>query len=189
MNRRQRLRRARIRRAVLLAPFVLVAALGVVGLLLPAERRDTISVWLPGSPDAVWAVLTDLDQMPDWRRDLTALERLPSRTGSLRWREIGQGGALAFERVEAVAPTRLVVRLVDPAGGARQWTYRIRAASPGAELAVEEVVRIDNPFRRALTGLFGLGRGRARHLNQDLAKRLNARHEFAVQTAGQLRRR
>jgi hypothetical protein len=129
---------------------------------------------LPASPEAVWGVLTDLDGMPDWRRDLSRLERLPERSGHLVWLEVQGGKALALERIEAQAPIRLVIRpAVAP--WSRRWVYQLKPAGRGTEIAVREERWIANPLVRPFVVVFGGGRGRIGKLARDLERRLSGR--------------
>ena len=181
MNRRQRRRRQVIRKIVVLGPPTFLALLWLLGYALPSHHREEIRVLLPSSAETVWAVLTDLDGMPDWRRDLALLERLPDGADGIRWREVGsRGRALAFERIEAIAPLRLVVRLVDDGPNERRWIYQILRIDRGVELALAEERRIDNPLLRTLVGLFGGDRGRISDLTRDLGRRLNVRRQVVA---------
>ncbi len=181
MNRCQRRRLAVIKQSLVAGPSVVLALLWLFGYALPRVHREEVRVRLPSSAETVWAVLTDLDGMPDWRRDVTRLERLPDGDGGIRWREVGVGGrTLAFERTEAIPPLRLVVRQVDGSSGERRWIYRILRTDRGVELAVAEESRVENPAWRSVVGLFGGNRGRISGLARDLERRLNVRRQLAA---------
>ena len=77
--------------------------------------RVFISAGATSDLPIVRRVLTDLDGMPLWRSDLTALERLPNVAGRPAWREIGRGGAQVVELTLADPPRRLVIQ--QAAGG------------------------------------------------------------------------
>ena len=173
MNRRQRLRRARLRLLCWFGPPGLAAGMWLVGLVLPArhvvEERTHFNV----SAETVWAVLTDLDGMPTWRRGLQALERLPDVEGQVRWIEVRSAGrSTTFQRVESVSPRRLVVQSSEPSG---RWVYDIRALDRGSELTIREE-RDLNPIMRTVVGIFG-DRARLAALTADLARRLTGRRE------------
>ncbi len=181
MNRRQRRRRTQIRKLLLVGPPALLAALWLAGFALPDVHREEVRMFLPSTAETVWAVLTDLDGMPDWRRDLAGLERLPDGDTGVRWREVGPWGrATAFESVESAAPSRLVVRQVGPATNERRWVYRIARADRGVEVTVVEERRIANPLSRSIAGLLGGDRGRIDGLARDLGHRLNVRRQLAA---------
>ncbi len=173
MNRRQRLRRRQIRTAGLFGPVGLVALVGVVGLLLPALHREEVRTLLPASARTVWAILNDLDGMLDWRRDLRRLERLPDAEGRVRWLEVRSGGGLTtYQRVESVAPSRMVVQSAETG---RRWVYEVRGLDRGSELAVLQERTITNPFERTLVRVFGSDRNGIERLTTDLERRLAGR--------------
>lgn len=173
MNRRQRLRRTRIRNASLIGPTVLVVVMWIVGLALPARHSEEARTVLGASAETVWAVLNDLDGMPNWRHDLRGLERLPDSRGHARWLELRSGGrSTMYQRVEAVTPHRLVVRSSEPN---RRWVYEIRALDRGSELAIREERTITNPLTRTFVLLFGADRDRIDGLTRDLDRRFAGR--------------
>jgi len=177
MNRRQRRRRARVRRLLLSSPVIAVAALWFAGQQLPARYHQEARRVLPNTRETLWTILTDLDGMPSWRQDLIGLERLPAAPGGMRWREIHRGGGLALEQVEAIPFERLVVRIAPTGdGGAeRRWIYDLRPARGGTELAVIEEREIQNPLVRSLVRLTGGNRARIERLLRDLERRLSGK--------------
>jgi uncharacterized protein YndB with AHSA1/START domain len=173
MNRRQRRRRAVTIRAGLIGPPTLVAVSWLVGLLLSPLHRERASATYRSSPETVWRVLTDLDGMPTWRRDLVTVERLPVAGGATRWREQGTTGQSAYQVVVAEPPVRLVVELVSTDDIHQVWEYRIRRLEAGGtELSVIEERSIRNPALRPVVKLFGSDRDRIEGLARDLADRL-----------------
>jgi uncharacterized protein YndB with AHSA1/START domain len=127
-----------------------VVAVVVIGLLLPKGHTATRSVTLRQPPDAVWAVLTDIDGYPTWRTGLRKVEHLSDEDGRARWREHDGNGKITYERVEAVPPSRLVIRIADPKlpfGGA--WTYVVTPTGDGGStLTVTEDGEVYNPVFR-----------------------------------------
>ena len=172
MNRRQRLRRARIRRAAMWLPPIGLALSWLVGLLISPIHRESLTSVLPSTAETIWRVLTDLDGMPAWREDLIAVERLPESDGTIRWREQGRSGPpAAYEWVALSPPRRLVVRRVVP-DTSRRWEYRIRPLETGSEVAVIEERAIRNPALRTLVKLVGSDRDRIESFARELAARL-----------------
>ena len=175
MNRRTRRRRARLRRAALIAPFVLIGSGYLAGTRLPSLYVAQRRIVLRQSPEKVWRVLTDLDGMPTWRRDLSTVERLPAPGGVVRWRELREGASIALEIAERVPPRRLVVRVADPSGTPqRRWVYQIRGTRTGreAEVTVREERTVTNPLRRLLLRAFRLGGAELAGLCRDLEERM-----------------
>lgn len=175
MNRRQRQRRARIRRACLYAPGVVLGLVIVVGLLLPPVYQTTAVHRLAASPDAVFAVLTDLDAMPTWRRDLASLERLPEANGVVRWQERGRDGRWTPLARTAVAPGRIEVEVATSRLTQRRWVYQWRGVEGATELSVLEATTVQNPASRTLVRLFGDRRDYLQRWVADVEGRLSGR--------------
>lgn len=130
---------------------VIVVAALVVGWLLPEKHTATREATLLASPEAVWALITDVDAFPSWRTDVKSVERLPDRVGRPVWIEQGSGGKVTFAVDESTPPRRLVVRIADrdlPFGGT--WTYDIAPAAGGASLTITEDGAIYNPLFRVM---------------------------------------
>lgn len=152
-RRRQKVRRRRARVALVLAAGVL-GGLSLVGACLPAEYLYVTHAVLGRPPETVWRVLTDLDGMPLWRSDLTAVERLPDLAGKPAWREVGKDGIQVVELAEAEAPHRMVIRGAgDAAPGLPIRTFDLVSSGPGTLVTVTERVASRNPLRRVLVRL------------------------------------
>ena len=137
----------------------IVAGIAVVGILivvigysLPKAHSvtRTASVRLP--PDAVYALLADVDQYQSWRPGVKGLQRHADRDGRPAWTEdvSGMKIPLVFERMER--PALLVSRIADPAlpfGGT--WTYRIAPAPGGSTVTITEDGEVYNPFFRFMS--------------------------------------
>ncbi len=178
MNRRQRRRRARMMRILALLPLLAAVGLWGVGSRLSPRHVEESVAWIPASPESVWLVLTDLDGMPSWRRDLTSVERLPNgpRAELIRWREVSAGGRqTAMERLEALPPERLVIRPAGAADSTRRWVYRLAPKDQGTEVILRDERDVVHPVRRVLVGIFGADRSRLERLAEDLERRLVGR--------------
>ena len=100
----------------------------IIGYLLPVRHEATVAATIPATPDAVWEVLTNPANYPQWRGDVTSVEILPTDSGHVAWREQGKNGAIAFVVEQAERPRRLVTRITDkslPFGGS--WEYLVTA--------------------------------------------------------------
>lgn len=126
-----------------------------VGLLLPVRHSATVSRVVAGTPEEVWAVITDVESFPTWRSDLVRAERLEPRAGWPSWREEGPSGALTFE-MSAVEPAkRLVTSIVDeglPFGGT--WTYVLEPSGTGTLITITEDGLIYSPVYRFVSRFF-----------------------------------
>jgi uncharacterized protein YndB with AHSA1/START domain len=178
MNRRQRQRRARLIRLAVVGPIALVAGSLGVGLLLPNHHRERMVRTYHSSPEAVFEVLTDLDAMPNWRRDLDAVERLPGTPGTVRWREWDRRRrTVALERTEASPPSRFVVAVAMGRASRIRWTYELRPVDRGTEVSITEDRLIGNPAGRTFVKIFGASRARVEGWADDLEARLNSRRQ------------
>lgn len=137
----------------------LVAAVTLVGTLLPRHHVEARSATVPGSPDVIFATIADVGGYATWRRSLSAVEVLPSVDGRARWIEVSGGDRIAMEQAAVTAPHRLVTRITDPDlpfGGT--WTFDLAAEGAGTRLTITERGEIHNPIFRAVARfVFGYG--------------------------------
>jgi hypothetical protein len=124
----------------------------LVGALLPRAHRVMRSVKVALPPDAVYALLADVDRYPSWRPGVKSLVRQPDRDGKPAWIEEAGGNRipLQFERMER--PSLLVARIADPSlpfGGT--WTYRIAPDGSGSQVTITEDGEVYNPVFRFLS--------------------------------------
>ena len=157
-----------------------VAVLFLVGALMPAEHLFSGRATLPGPPELVWRVLTDLDGMAHWRSDLTALERLPDLGGRPAWREVGKAGNQVVELTLSDPPRRLVTRRAGQrAPGLPMRTFELAPTTRGTLVTVTDRVESGNPFRRLLVRIH-VPRPAVERLLQDLAERLRLNRRVVV---------
>ncbi len=133
----------------------LVLVMIAVAFLLPVEHSATVSRVVTGTPEEVWAVITDIESFSTWRTDIDRAERLEPRAGWPAWREEGPSGALTFEMGAVEPPKRLVTSIVDeglPFGGT--WTYVLDATDAGTLVTITEDGRIYSPVYRFVARFF-----------------------------------
>lgn len=137
---------------VLLVVLGLVLLLALVGALLPVEHRAACRVLLHQPASVVFAAITDVPNLPTWRKELTSVELLPDQDGKRCWREVSKYGPMDL-RVEEIVPDRkLVGRIVTPGspfGGT--WTYRLEPRGDATELTITENGEVYNVFFRVLS--------------------------------------
>jgi hypothetical protein len=117
---------------------LLVAAMAMVGAMLPRDHHITRKARFHVAPDALYAVLAG---PPDWRTGVKSWGVLPDQEGRRRWWEQDtHGRKITFELVEAKPPGRLITRIAEaglPFGGG--WTFEISPIEGGgAELRIRE---------------------------------------------------
>jgi ribosome-associated toxin RatA of RatAB toxin-antitoxin module len=107
---------------------------------------------LPLTPEAAYALLTDVDKYPSWRPGVKSVTRQPDHDGKPAWTEAVSGDRipLRFEQMER--PSILVARIADPSlpfGGT--WTYRIAPEGSGSTVSITEDGEVYNPIFRFMS--------------------------------------
>lgn len=128
---------------------VLIALAVAVGALLPVAHTATTDRVVRGPPEAVWAVMTDVESFPSWRPGLKRVERLEPVDGLPVWREHASTGSMTLQVTELEPGRRMVARIADeglPFGGT--WTYELEAAGGGTRIGITEDGEVYNPFFR-----------------------------------------
>jgi uncharacterized protein YndB with AHSA1/START domain len=135
----------------------LVALVFGVGALLPIAHIAQVSGEVSGTPEEVWAVVTDVERFPSWRSDVSRVERVQRPSGRPAWREEGSSGAFTLEVTELLPPSRMVTRIADeglPFGGS--WTYELTPSGDGTRVVLTENGVIYNAaFRFMARFVFG----------------------------------
>lgn len=129
---------------------LLLAALVLVGGLLPREHTVTRQVDLAAAPEAVFAVIADLEAMPAWRPGVVQVKRLADEAGLPAYREASVHGPVTYVVREARPPVHLVLGMVAP-GIEGTWTFDLAPADGGTRLTIRERAQIENPMVRFLS--------------------------------------
>lgn len=129
----------------------LIAAVILVGLLLPKTHLATRTVVIDAPPPVVWKAITTVEAYPQWR-DVQAAVQLPPQGGRKMWKETDRhGDTMTIEVMEEVPERRLVTRIADkklPFGGT--WTYELVPMRGGTQLTIIEDGVIHNPVFRCM---------------------------------------
>lgn len=157
---------------LVVALFLLVAALFCVGYLLPAQTTIARSITLQAKPDAVFGALADVQHMTDWNRNTEKVEMLPPTEGKETTRQTFKGGmTMTIITAESQPPTHLVRNLGDHSGPfSGSWTYDLSPNDGGTRVVLTEVAGFKNPLFRVMARLFGQTKYIDEHL-EDLAKK------------------
>jgi hypothetical protein len=127
----------------------------VAGLFVPRDHEARMSIDLSAPAPRIWSLITDFENSPRWRRDITSV-RMQNVPGSpLRFIESSSQGDVTYEIVLQEAPRRQIVRIVDddqPFGGT--WTWQIEDAGAGSRVTITEKGFIKNPVFRVMGLLF-----------------------------------
>lgn len=135
---------------VALALLVLVVVL--VGSRLPERHRARMTARIDTTPETVYALITDIEHAPEWRNDVTSVERLPAEDGMPRFRENGKHGKITYRIEAAEAPHRFVTRIADTdLGYGGSWTWDIRSDGSGSLVTITEDGEVGSPLFRFLS--------------------------------------
>jgi hypothetical protein len=124
----------------------------LVGAMLPKAHTASRTARVAMPPDALYALLADVDRYQSWRPDVKSLQRLPDRDGKPAWVEDAGGMKIPmhFERMEK--PSVLSTRIDGddlPFGGA--WIYQITPAPGGSDLTITENGEVSNVIFRFMS--------------------------------------
>jgi len=167
-----------MRRAILIGVLSIAVLLTVVvlaGLTIPKGHRASRTATLAAPPETVFSTLSDFIRYPEWRSDVKAMVvDGQGGVGTVIY-EHGPRGAIPFRVETHVPPSRLVMRVADPAlpfGGT--WTYELRPSGSGTELTLTEDGEVSNPIFRVMRKLFFSPHGTIDTYLADLRKRLKS---------------
>jgi len=117
------------------------------------------SIKLKQSPEAIWAVITDHANEPNWQQHMEVSKPLPEDNGKPVWeiRHKGPGNPpMKLTTLESIPPTKLVRRIDDAKKVySGRWEYVLTPEYGGTKLTITEHSEIPNPFFRGMFHLFG----------------------------------
>ena len=123
--------------------------------MLPKAHTASRTARVALPPDALYALLSDVDRIPVVAARRESLQRLPDRDGKPAWIE-DDGGHEDPDGASSgwSGPSLLVARIDSddlPFGGT--WTYRIAPAAAGSELTITEDGEVSNVIFRFMSKL------------------------------------
>ena len=155
-----------------ISALVILVAL-IIGLLQPVKHSVTRSIHLNQTPEAVFAVLDNSTDLPNWSSGIAKVERLADRNGKpaircqLKW----GGMQMIMTQLEHTPPSRMVVAMSKDGGPTYgTWTYQIAADDTGCHVNLTEDGEIKNPLFRLMARIRGLDANVTQTL-RDLAKK------------------
>jgi uncharacterized protein YndB with AHSA1/START domain len=156
---------------IILVLIVLAGAAYLYALSIPAHQTHTRTTTLKQTPDAVFALLTDLPNFPKWNRNMVKLEVLPPVDGKEATRQTFKGNMqMTIITTESMPPKHLVRSMGDIGGPFEgSWTYEISPTADGSEIVLTEQATMNNAFFRLMVKLFGPTKYIDEHLG-DMAK-------------------
>lgn len=124
------------------------AAVYGTGLALPADHTATLTTTLSADLETVWAALTNVQQFPEWRPGVDAVE-IVVLDGRPAWREFGSAGESTFAIAEVEPLSRMVTRLADEEDAVSgSWTWQLAPDGDGTVVRVTEAGNIRSPIVR-----------------------------------------
>lgn len=169
-----------------------VAAAGgawMKGAQYPAEHRVQVTVASRQGPAAVWRVVTDFEQQPTWRTDLSAVRQLDDIGGKPAWEEVTTEGQVSTFVTTGWDPPRTLNRdIVDDGYFSGSWTIELVPQGMGTRITLTEQGRIPNPYVRLmaheLVGVSTTSTAYLRALADHLGDPQNRVEEVEVTPAG-----
>lgn len=137
---------------IALALILTVAAVYVIGWLLPVGHVASRSADFRAVPQSIYDVIADVEHYPQWWPEISRVEMLPAEQGRVRFRQHTSTGPIVMEIVEAIPALRLVTRIADPDqpfGGT--WTFELTPQNDGTRLTITERGEVYDPLFRFMS--------------------------------------
>lgn len=138
-------------RILLLALSGLALAVGLIlliGFLLPATREGRAETVIAATPDAILAVIEDVEAQPKWRAGVASVAR--TDTG---WEEVTARGERVAFTPEEMTPDRIRLSFSSDAGYTGSWEAVLTPVAEGTRIAVVERATVPSPLGRIIARL------------------------------------
>lgn len=153
---------------------LLIVLLFLAGVLMPGKHTYVRSARFRQTPDTIFSLLADVENMPKWSRNVLAVEKIPPVDGHEATRQTIKGSSVPMTIVttESVRPSLLVRTM----GGDKHaffvgsWNYEITPTTDGCQVQLREDAEISMPIFRVLAKLFGATKYLDEHLRDIGAK-------------------
>ena len=153
---------------------LLIVLLFLAGVLMPGKHTYVRSARFRQTPDTIFSLLAEVENMPKWSRNVLAVEKIPPVDGHEATRQTIKGSSVPMTIVttESVRPSLLVRTM----GGDKHaffvgsWNYEITPTTDGCQVQLREDAEISMPIFRVLAKLFGATKYLDEHLRDIGAK-------------------
>jgi uncharacterized protein YndB with AHSA1/START domain len=156
---------------LILILIVVAAAAYLYARSIPARQTHTRTTTLKQTPEAVFALLTDLPNFPKWNRNMVKVEMLPPIDGKEATLQTFKGNMQMTIITSESTPPKHLVRSMgdvgDPFEGS--WIYEITPTANGSQVVLTEQSTMNNAFFRLMAKLFSPTKYMDEHL-EDMAK-------------------
>ncbi|MDQ3003132.1 MAG: SRPBCC family protein [Fibrobacterota bacterium] len=122
----------------------------LAGVLLPAKHEASASIRIKATPEAVWAVLSAVENYPRWRSDVAVSERT-NRGPDQVWTETDARGRLTSHVQGAGRPAeKWIDRIVGgkPERRVERVFFIVPNAQGGSQVVIKETIEINDPLGR-----------------------------------------
>lgn len=134
---------------------LLVLTFGVaygVGSALPVGHTSTVTVTIGAPPNQVWEAITNYEQFPDWRPEVSQVKPGPTTDGQPSWTEVTKYGELPLQ-VLVSEPSRRLETKIDgsklPFGG--KWSWTLESEGDKTKVTITENGEVYNPLFRFMS--------------------------------------
>ena len=155
---------------------ILVLALLAGGVYLyarsiPAHQTHVRTINLKQTPEAIFALLTDLPNFPKWNRNMEKIEMIPPIDGKEATRQTFKGNMTMTIITSDSTPPKHLVRSMGDVGGPFEgsWAYEITPTADGSQVVLTEQSTMNSAFFRLMAKLFSPTKYLDEHL-EDMAK-------------------
>ena len=151
---------------IILILIVVAVAAYLYALSIPAHQTHTRTTTLKQTPEAIFALLTDLPSFPKWNRNMVKIEMLTPIDGKEATRQTFKGNMqMTIITSESLPPKHLVRSMGDNSGPFEgSWTYDISPTAEGSQIVLTEQMTMNNAFFRLMAKLFGQTKYMDEHL-------------------------
>lgn len=141
--------------------------LWIIGVITPVAYQGQMSATFDVPKEKVWKVLTDIETIPQRRREITDVEILGTNEEEHKiWKEYTDlGGHIFWEVLEEVPNEKWIIKMSRSTFGMKGvWKYELREEQNQTILTLTEESETSRPFVRGIMTLIG----RSANLKQEL---------------------
>ena len=121
-----------------------------IGYSMPNAHVAQVQADFRASSEAVYAILSDIEDWPQWHPSVTELTPVDAGADQPTWRISGPDGSMVITLTGEQAPRRFTT-LADGGMFIGRWTYDVSPRANGTRVTITEEARIDNLLIRGVT--------------------------------------
>ncbi|MTI30273.1 SRPBCC family protein [Xanthovirga aplysinae] len=143
---------------IIIALGILFGAFWLIGYYTNENYEGEHIVKLDCPKAVVWDILTDLEEIPDYRDEIDEVHfKGRNQRGLMKYEMIPEiGGYIDLEILERIPEKRLVVRMIDSSFGLSGiWTYELEGNNDYCLVTISENSRLENTLSRSTLSLTG----------------------------------